>query len=107
MQTFFLYNDNGRLKNVAIIDSDGTDPTVNESYMYNNNGQRLIKQFDDGTSNIATRYLYSGTSVLMTADNAGVKVTENVLSQSGLPLSQICFAICFRAKYFLRKPLRI
>ncbi len=79
----FTYHNNGMLKNVLIEDSDGTDPDENEFYLYNGKGQRIVKEFDDGTDTTMTRYLYTGTEVIMTANSAGLKTTENILTPSG------------------------
>ncbi len=71
---YFTYHKNGILKNILIEDSDGTDPNQNEYYLYNGQGQRIIKEFNDGTDTTMTRYLYTGTEVIMTANSAGFTI---------------------------------
>ena len=79
----FTYHDSGMLKNVLIEDSDGTNEDINETYLYNGQGQRIIKIFVQDTTTSVTKYLYSGSAVIMTANSAGMKTTENILSPSG------------------------
>jgi RHS repeat-associated protein len=79
----FTYHENGLLKNVLIEDSDGEDPDKNEYYMYNGQEQRIVKEFNDGTDTTMTRYMYTGSEVIMTANSAGIKTTENILTPSG------------------------
>ena len=80
----FTYHDSGMLKNVLIEDSDGSDPDEDETYLYNGQGQRIIKEFKvDNVTESVSKYLYSGSEVVMTADSAGIKITENILTPSG------------------------
>ena len=79
----FTYHENGLLKNVLIEDSDGEDPDKNEYYLYNGQEQRIVKEFNDGTDTTMTRYMYTGSEVIMTANSAGIKTTENILTPSG------------------------
>jgi len=71
-----------------MIDSDGSDPTENESYLYNGQGQRMIKD----TDGVLTKYFYSGSSVLLTADLANNKLTENIVDLSGQIVSSKRFS---------------
>ena len=84
----FTYYDSGMLKRAQIIDSDGSDPTINENYIYNANGQRMIKD----TDGILMKYFYSGATVLLTADEANNKMTENIVDLSGEIISSKRFS---------------
>jgi RHS repeat-associated protein len=73
----FDYLENGRLGSVVIKkDPNGASTITNDSYIYNNNGQRIIKNSDG----VITKYFYSGSEVLMTADVNNHKISENVLT---------------------------
>ncbi len=89
----FTYHDSGMLMNVLIEDSDGSADDINESYLYNGQGQRITKEFEQGTNTAVTQYLYSGSAVIMTADSAGIKITENILTPSGQIISSQRFDV--------------
>jgi len=81
----FIYNDIGMLAQVEITDNTGAIEKIStENYIYNSGGQRFIKTYTDSDNQKhMTRYLYSGTEVIMTVDSASMKKTENVLDLSG------------------------
>ncbi len=77
----FTYYDNGMLENVKITtDPTGVNDINNETYLYNADGQRIVKQYNNS---VITKYLYSGSEVLMTASQTGFKLTENILDVGG------------------------